>query len=490
MLESLKERACDRCYAQKRDCQWSNGTEICSRCARLDLSCSVNRPIRRRGRKPLTGDSSFTAEFGRVRQRVSSASNRKKASIESPDEHFSSSYKRSRRSPLSCLVPHLPMIRQVFVSGSVKLTHAERSLLEYLIHPTQLASYVIGKTFFETKNFGSTTPLVSHFPILKDAYLAVAGALRLSSRNGTTHDTDLITTEAKNLRYAASAIQTLRHLNVNDHSSACLCVILGVLISTFAFSMGEDTSSICRYVLTTVIPVISNASRIASDPETQTWLNMTVFIETISCLSRRAIPTIRVEIVQPDRLDRYIGLTGGLLPILYDVCVASNISRQHSHQLETEVFWNRLDGLNSRLEAWQPPAPPNFLQQVRSEDIVRILAHARVYQWMGLLYIHRLRYPMGSEDGKASYLSTAILKELEQVHTMTGKPLCYVTIPFIAAAAEVTHPSKRIEALDLVETNVEFFAPGMKKKVKDLLLHCWTLRGTSNVSSWFEISSM
>ncbi|KAH8803496.1 hypothetical protein F5884DRAFT_739917 [Xylogone sp. PMI_703] len=452
MPEVSKGRACDRCYAQKRDCQWSNGPEVCSRCARLDLSCSVNRPIRRRGRKPLTSDSSFTTDFSRVRQRVPSSSNRKKASIESSDEPFSSSYKHSRTNPWSNFVPYLPMIRQ-------------------------------------TKNLGLTTPLVSHFPALKDAYLAVAGALRLSSRKGT-HNTDLITTEAKNLRYAASAIQVLRNLTVNDYSSACLCMILGVLISTFAFSMGEDTSTICRYVLNTVMPTIDNASQLASDPETQTWLNMTVFIETISCLSRRAIPTIRVEIVQPDRLDRYIGLTGGILPILYDVCVASNVSQQHSNQLDMAVFWNKLDELNSHLEAWQPPTPPNFLQQVRSEDIVRILAHARVYQWMGLLYVHRLRHPMGSEDGKANYLSTSILKELEQVHTMTGKPLCYVTIPFIAAAAEVTHPSKRIEALDLVETNVEFFAPGMKKKVKDLLLHCWMLRGTSNISSWFEISSM
>jgi hypothetical protein len=88
-----------------------------------------------------------------------------------------------------------------------------------------------------------------------------------------------------------------------------------------------------------------------------------------------------------------------------------------------------------------------------------VLAHARVYQLMGLLYIHRLRYPFGQEDGKATHLSNTILRELEQVNSMTGKPLCYVTMPFIAAATEIVDPAKKIEALELVDTNVKSFPP-------------------------------
>jgi hypothetical protein len=78
---------------------------------------------------------------------------------------------------------------------------------------------------------------------------------------------------------------------------------------------------------------------------------MTVFIETISCLSRRTVPTIRVKILQPDRVDRSIGLTRSLSPMLYDICVTSNAFLHHSDKSDIVMSLKDLGELNSRLEA-------------------------------------------------------------------------------------------------------------------------------------------
>ncbi|KAL2786084.1 hypothetical protein BJX66DRAFT_313490 [Aspergillus keveii] len=129
-----------------------------------------------------------------------------------------------------------------------------------------------------------------------------------------------------------------------------------------------------------------------------------IFWDTVWCLLHREVPVIEPVFLQIDVVDRIAGICTSLLPILYDLCVASNALLNGPDR-----GTSTLDEIEHRVRAWAP-ANPNSSQYTPLE-ILSMQTQATMYRTATLLLIHRLRHPISSNpDDTATALATSILE--------------------------------------------------------------------------------
>ena len=357
----------------------------------------------------------------------------------------------------------------------------ERELLMFLLgRPENLEFYVVSPVFRDAEQQSLAASLRSALPVLKDAYLACAGTLKLLHRPDIAMEVDTSIT----LRHASSAMKTLRSLPVANSNDAILCLVLGKALALSVYTaVGSGVADICHHCLRITSPFMDS---LISCADVEPWWSFLVIFETMDCMVHRRIPTVRIQLRDLERVDRYLGLCLPLLPYYYDLCVIS-----HSLVNTTDASYlvrleERLNDIHAAVETWQPSHRGRLVDQFQSADIVNLLAQAKVYRLAALLVSHRLRFTFGQQDIQADIWSKEIMTELKLAQLVTKRPMQCVTLPFLVAAIEIRDPSTRVEVLQAVQDYVDRFAPLVQKAAKTFLSRVWRERDLHLTSSWFD----
>ena len=434
--------ACDRCYELKERCVRAGINDVCRRCNRLDLTCSTVRPQRPAGRRP--------------RHRKQSDSGIGSSSSSTVD--------------VATWLQEAP---------DLDLLPVERELLIFLLsQPERLAYYTVSPRFQAAEQRSLAAPLPAALPVLKDAYLACAGALKRLESGSTAED------QSASLRHASSAMGILRSFLVANSEDAALCLTLGARLALFAYSaVGVGVADICRYCLSITNPFIEDLLSDA-DPDSEPRQSFLVLMETMDCLVHRRQPTLRIR-PRVENVDRHLGLSLPLLPYYHDLCVinyslANNTDASYLARLQKELV-----DIEGAVERWQP-FHPHLVKEFESAEVVNLLAQAKVYRLGGLLLSHRLRHEFGQKDGQAEIWAKEVLMELDLAQKITKQPIRCVTMPFLVAAIEIRGPQARIKALQDVDKYVDQFAPLVQKAAKTFLSRVWRERDLKITTCWFD----
>jgi hypothetical protein len=425
--------ACDRCYELKERCV--RGVAIaCTRCQRLDLVCSTNRPVRPTGRRPRLSKSESSADMGiSLRQKLH-------------DE----------------------------------LSPRDRDLMTFLLDRPRSLEYLVVATSFQIAQQQSlTASLSASFPLLKDAYLACADALQALHTGKSVDET-----KGTSLGHASSAMRILRSLSVTTKQEAALCLAIGAALSLYVYSaVGDGIAHISHYCISASGPYMGLET---VDEAMDSNYNFLVLLQTMECLVHRRKPTRRSLIRLPERVDRHLGLCVPLLPLYHDLCAASYTLANDSNTNCLARVHQKLDQIEAAVGNWVPSCPSQLVKHFSSIEMVALLAQARIYRLTALLVSHRLRHVFGSEDDKADFLSKEIMMELRLAKAMTNEPLRCVTLPFIIAAIEVRDTDTRLKTLCAVDDHVDKFAPVIQKATRTFLARVWHERDAKMISCWFD----
>ncbi|KAL7907460.1 hypothetical protein GGI35DRAFT_89360 [Trichoderma velutinum] len=442
--------ACDRCYKLKERCARSAIDLACTRCDRLRLVCSFIRPLRRAGRRPNNGNNSVNA----------TASSESIIYGTNKDHHTN--------------------IDSWFHSG-INVDFRERQLLNFLLsEPKNFGRHLVSSSFEPTEHRSLVALLPTAMPFLKDALLSYANGLKFA-QTSVAADTYINASH----RYASSAIKILRSLNVTNVQEARLCLTLGKVLVLAVYSLiGIGAAEICQYCLNTTMAFTNVA--ISWDQDLASQHSFLLLMETMDCLVHCRKPTQRFLPRQTAYIDRHLGFCLSLLPCYYDLCVIS-----HSMVNNTEVaflvyLYKKLDEVRVAVETWQPPPLRDTTHQVKTVDMVNLLAQARVYRLAALLIIHRLRYPFGQQDGQANIWSNEIMKEFELADWATKQTTRCVTMPYIVAAIEIQSFGSRLKALENVDKYVDKFTPTVQRATKRFLSRIWLERDCNITHYWFK----
>jgi hypothetical protein len=345
--------------------------------------------------------------------------------------------------------------------------------------PENLNCYVVGSSFQVAEQQSLVSPLPAALPLLKDAYLAYAGAMKLLQPGaGTPVDKNI------GLRHASTAMTTLMSLPVATLQDATLCLTLGTVLALYVYSaVGVGMADISRYCLATTSSLLEITG---ADTEVKSWQGLLVLMDIMDCVVHRRKPTLRIQLPMLESVDRHLGLCLPLLPYYYDLCVISHTLRCGTDTSYSAHVRKSLDEIHRAIEEWQPSHQGNLIDQFEAAEVVSLLAQARVYRLAGLLVSHRLRYVFGQQDDQANTWSNEIMMELELAHRVTKRPTRYVTIPFIAAAVEIRNPNARLKALRNVDEYVDQFTPVVQEATKIFLERVWHERDVKITSCWFD----
>jgi len=360
------------------------------------------------------------------------------------------------------------------------LSHEEKTLLMYLLgDPQNLQHSVVSPRFRNAERKSLAGPFPDSWPILKDAYLAYAGVLKLLHSGGARSEDD-----DSHIRHATSAMTTLRSLPITNPEDAKLCLTLGsTLALSVSAAIGMGITDICHYCLSVTKPFIDTT---AIDTEKVPQIGLLVLLETMECLVYRQKPTLRIPLRTPSSVDRHLGLSLSLLPYYHDLCIISNSLLDRSDARLLGPHQQQLEELRARVEDWQPSHPERFINEFSAAEVVQLLAQARAYRLAALLLVHRLRYPFGQENGQADIWSHEIMLELELAKRISKQPVRFVTLPFIVAAIEVRDPTERENTKRNVDGYVDQFTPVVQEATKIFLSRIWNERDLHVNCSWLD----
>ncbi|KAL4881747.1 hypothetical protein BJY04DRAFT_227546 [Aspergillus karnatakaensis] len=458
----MSQRSCGRCYSIKVKCQPGRGHGTCRRCERLGHHCQTARKLRPLGRKPKP---------------------------RSPPTYASSIEEPNTDSNTTIPLPPAPATLPYPASDALTLTAhpAETTILRYLLDTTSfIPHFIIGPTFAPSMQQSLQTRLSISPQLLREGFLACAGELALQS-----HHLALPTT--LNLTRCATAICKLRALQPRHLSEVKTMLALGTAILTYdqlaemEGKRGGGASMVCRYMLSQCEPWY--ARFLSKMPEMDFEMNCLIYLETVECIMHRRVPVLRLAVREQGVVDRYVGVCYTLLPLLYNVCVVGN-------QIKEEGGWMLADGRRGKWEAvrqaisdWRPTPPSTFMLKYTATEVVCMLTQASVYRQLGLLVLHRLRYPFGVEDVAAGVYAEAIFAECASCFNVAGQYPFKIGFAIFVAGIEVLDAGKRE---GLIATHFGAAAGLYARshaRVRDVWRRVWKERDVRGAVSWFDIVS-
>lgn len=381
--------ACDRCYKLKERCDRSATGVSCTRCDRLTLVCSINRPVRPAGRRPKQ-------------------SARLIAEDASPGSNATGKLKK----------PHMPI--DDWVTDGLNIDSQEKELLRLLLsQPKNFGHHLVSPSFQDAEHRSLAGLLPTSIPFLKDAFLAYAWALQLDQSDKAA---DLEKLNAC-YRCTSSAIRILRLLHATNAREATVCLTLGTVLVLSAYSLaGLGVAEICQHCLSTTAAFTSAAT--LCDPEAVSQYSFLVLMDTADCLVHCRKPTQRFPLGETPIVSHHLGFCLTLLPYYYDLCVISHSMANNIDVACLMQLHKKLDGIRTAVEGWRPPLICNVSRRYETVDVVNLLAQAKVYRLAALLVAHRLRCPFGHQDGQASIWSNEIFIENRGTNIGSTSTIC------------------------------------------------------------------
>ncbi|CZR52296.1 uncharacterized protein PAC_02173 [Phialocephala subalpina] len=463
-----KRRACDRCYTGKERCIWNYGTDACDRCRRLQHLCSTARPLMKVGRRPHQGPPHTSLHRSRQHTGLSSSA-QTSYSTSPPSVRSHNAHLASTSAPEQTL------------SLFPTLDSNDKLLFELLIVRTRFIDrFLLGPSFTKVQQQAIITRLHEALPLLKDAYLSCA-AFEIAEDSiqsaGLTADACY--------EKAASAVSTLRAIEIRDAKDVSICLSLGLATVTFAILVGRGAAfSISRHTLGLIKPAYVSTSMIM-DLDSLAFLICLIETETIECLLRHKSPTLRFKMPNFDFVDRYLGLSSPLLMHIYDICELTE-ALSLAGGIQVSQIMEKLSDIERKVDDWQPSPPSDFMTTYTQTEIVHILAQAEILRSTVLLIIHRLRSPFGADIEKAISLSKAIVRSFDQVYIITNKHIRCMAFSFMVAAFEVSDPNDRLRALNKMNDTVGF-SSSAKERTKQLLTSFWRAVDTHAGLYWYNL---
>ncbi|KAF2792381.1 hypothetical protein K505DRAFT_307716 [Melanomma pulvis-pyrius CBS 109.77] len=467
MPDRQTKRACDRCHAVKEKCRWIDAQETCDRCLRLRFVCHTHRPLATVGRKPRHHPTK-TIPKRKIHQPPSESNST--SSSTSFDVHTTPPYIANGK------VISISRTLSIFID----LDTCEKHLLDTILHgETRIEQFLVGPSFVKCHQRVFLKYLGMATPLLKDALLASTALIACD------HD-DLPISRNRQIGHkrAASAISALRSLSLFHPDDVSAVLIFAALMVTFALHISGTAFPICRHTLDLVKPFYESSAELDSDG--LAFLLCLIHSETLECLLRCEIPTIRFRVQRDDLVvDRYMGITSPLLPHFYDICKISHALRYCKTNISPRTL-EALEDVEIKVNQWKPTLPEHFITCFTPAEVVSMLAQAKVHRWTILLISHRLRHAYGTETSKGFAISDAILEELYLTVRLTRRSVPCVEIAFVVACFEITDPEKRKVALDMTE-NIIGFSKQLQIRTRSLITSFWATWNVHNQLHWYNV---
>lgn len=386
-------KSCDRCHSIKERCSWTQGSDRCARCARLGFSCRITRPAKKLGRRALSAAS---------------------------------------------LHPSLELTSRISVTPSITETDIIYTVLSaYDVY----SKFLVGPTFWDQHHAVLCSYYEQSKPILTHAYVAYGLSVAQTRNCRAILSRDELFTP---YRYASLALQNLRCMHVINTQQAATCLILGTIIMLFAmFKRPHNVYTLSRQTLILFRPVYDTIS--SPCPNQFFFLTGTIMLEMLGSLIYGAVPALQFR--QPDEplyVDRYLGLTTSLLPLLFQICELNWAVSSTGHGgRDIHRITHSLDNLEAAALAWQASVPESLCQTFSAIEIEHISCQIQVIRMAALLMIHRIRFSFGVHDLPARAIGMSILTQLESTMLATGKPVKFVMVPVLVACVELTEDVER-----------------------------------------------
>lgn len=444
-------RSCDRCYSLKERCQWPTNSDRCERCARLRSLCQTKRPVKKAGRRPKALISG-------------AATSAKPASKESWSERA---------------VPPVLASPAIFGDTSPDDIQVANTILS---QDSFIEQFIHGPSFCHTHR----QMLISHFAesraLLQPGLLACVLLWPNSSDPSAWPDGRQL---SRFYGLASSSLQALQSLSVSNAHDVSSCLVLGGLVLTFSLRLGSDqVQSVCSYVLSRIKPIYESKKCVSAD---LTFLPCLVLTETMGCLFRGTIPTLRMRLSESDEpilIDRWLGVCTAFMPHLYDLCqvIATMNQRGTSEMAQT------IRDLEQKIRNWRPNIPDGFADNFTTTEVICILGQAQVFQSAALLIINRLYSPFGIQDAVAMAHSSSILVQFDYMRRITRQALRNLDFALAVACVEVPDAEERrkyVRNYSSLAVSSEPYA----KRFDQLLESIWRVRTCHPSMCWYELVS-
>ncbi|KAE8375686.1 hypothetical protein BDV26DRAFT_294801 [Aspergillus bertholletiae] len=382
-------------------------SSVCVRCEKSSVTCTVSRQQLRAGRPPKQGLPGVAKGSLAVWDYVVIEGSPEEGLGEPQIVTDSTSVEdTSQRSP----------------SDSTHLGYPLHLEVEnfYLLNDI----YMFGSTF--AKDFQQALEYCHrHSPDLLDEIFSALGSCLSWARFG------LLTADQVDVRSGAVSVGKLRNAIIAHSHDALAVLMLGQALAAFdALVTSTAAISILRCSLSLALPWYPD---IARNRLLEPITIAPIFWDTIWCLLHREVPVIRPLFHRAGIIDRVAGLCTSLLPILYDLCVASQ------QLAEGSVQERILENIEYQIRTWSPEDSSLCLEAYSELEILSMRTQATMYRTAGLLLIHRLRHPLTSEDMTAAALANDILEARNRffVDAGTDAKLQNASFPLFLALLEI-----------------------------------------------------
>ncbi|KAF9894116.1 hypothetical protein FE257_009089 [Aspergillus nanangensis] len=379
------------------------GSSRCGRCEKSSLACTISRHQPRTGRPPNRGlpgvskgslgvwDYAMTQEIQ-----------------ESPEESETTPSNGTDDGGLSPSNPKHALFSRLPVEDF------------YILNDVYMFGSSFASDFYQALEYCH-----HHSPNLLDEIFIALGSSLSWARFG------LLTADQVDISSGAASIEKLRNAVINHSHDALAVLMLGQALAAFdSLVTSAGTISILRCSLSLVQPWYTEIAQIKFlDPITIA----PIFWDTVWCLLHREVPVIPPVIDRAGVIDRVAGLCPSLLPILYDLCVASS-QMKHGSAEETD-----LTAIEQRIRDWSPDDTGLCLETYSKFEVLLIRTQAMMYRTASLLLVHRLRHPSMREDATATRLANDILDARTNFldHAGANEKLQNVCFPLFLALLEV-----------------------------------------------------
>ncbi|KAJ5246007.1 hypothetical protein N7468_000990 [Penicillium chermesinum] len=450
------KRACDHCHAVKEKCRRLDPKRPCERCARLSQKCETRRDITKTGRK-----SRFARRLAYTLPNATEAA------------------------CISGYVDDLPLYNAGLGSNTAMLPGLDAwemhfvNLMKDGEGSSPLDKFLVGPSFYQSHHVAFMQSIMKPTSPLKDAAVACAAVLF------GDHEAEYAGTSMEIAYERAARAVSLRSCRISNATDLGTVLVLGMSLTTFAMHVAEGHPSlISHYILSLVEPQYERflpPRSVLTD-----FLMCLICTETFECLLRSETPAMRVNTDgRSEVVDRYVGISYPIFPLLYDICQISSCMRT-SPGVESHERADRLTELSSALEKWQPSPPPDLLRRFSQSEAVGILAQARILRLLGLLIIHRLQHPYGRKDHAASRVSQAIIAEFEMLLERTGRSVPCTALAYLAACFEIVDAESRGHAISRMPEIITFSRQS-QIKFHARLIAVWNARDLDHSFCWFEL---
>lgn len=438
MSKTRADTACDRCHNIRAKCTPSNFSTSCCRCYRLNHQCSYTRIRGFPGRK-----------------RKSAISDPPGLPPDQSDQHHAIPIvENGIGSP--CTHPH----GWHFDSLRVGLEEDRQLELYFTVVPGMAPS--LARHWWACLTGGPPILLETYLALRHTFYFVHRGQQNLSDASLSTN---------------TDALRSLRNACLQSSKDIVQFLWLTAIVQSFdRLARGNlSTNSILEWSLARLQPV---QAQLTDNPrDTSPTLTCFIFIDTASSMFKSCLPIMKMPSAFEDLIDRFAGLCGSLLPLLYDVCgLLAATKNSASHCRETDEIVQQWSDTYTAIIAWEPSfSSVSFLQFSSVDQTVLLYAYrAAALLLLGQIRpsaVEHLQYhrQTPNENHLEMSLVDTILFQTRLCLQMINEPPPFTNLPLVVAALGTTDESIHDELISILERSRGLEQHGCVAQLKSTL---------------------